>query len=587
MHIDKTKKRTLLIILLACTITTGLFSQTHLSILLEEQEYLFLEMAQIKGLVSNLTQVRPYSHSTVLRLLEEIDTKRHRLTQNERDVLDSELEKYRPKNREITAWNIIQNGKVFLNNEPEAIFPMAFGARFDFELRKDLNADSIHSTNMMELFMQGDVSKYLSYDIRVGVGMNDIRQDAFAPFSYTKVADGYYINTSGLGGEGLNDGNDKGGSFNILINPEIASGFFDDRITLKWHRHRRDMGNGDGNLTVSKTARPYDGIDLTLRPANWFNAYYSVGALGDWLNGSVGSANDNGNGIIDVNEPITQSMITTQLFELMFVDWLYLGVTNSVVWGKRFELSYMSPFLLPLLAQNLTGDHDNGSMEFSLAFKLPIGLKIYGNYFADEIRVSEDMFSDPAIQFAIQGGIRWVIPKLPFTMTSFQYTKIEPYTYTHYDQNYPFSDSSYYFDISWTNDGENLGYHLPPNSDEFLFKIQTMPFKNFSAFLMYQYIRHGDGNYEEGQMEGSTDSGGDGGEPAHAYNTTGTKDFLHDGIYEKIHIASIGASYKLDILPILFEADYSFVYADNYENIEGNSRIKNILGFKIHIFPEN
>ena len=114
-----------------------------------------------------------------------------------------------------------------------------------------------------------------------------------------------------------------------------------------------------------------------------------------------------------------------------------------------------------------------------------------------------------------------------------------------------------------------------------------MPFKNFSAYLMYQYIRHGDGNYEQGQMEGSTDSGGTGSEPAHAYNTTGTKDFLNDGIYEKIHIASIGASYEMDILPILFEADYSFVYANNFENIEGNTKMKNVLGLKIHFFPEN
>ncbi len=83
------------------------------------------------------------------------------------------------------------------------------------------------------------------------------------------------------------------------------------------------------------------------------------------------------------------------------------------------------------------------------------------------------MFRDPALQFGLQGGVQWVIPKLPFTIASFQYTKIEPYTYSHYPQQYPFFDKDYYFDINWTNDGENLGYHLPPNSDEFLIKIES------------------------------------------------------------------------------------------------------------------
>jgi len=580
-------KRVLSIFLLTGIMSSALTAQSHLSIELEEPVYLLLEMAEIKGLISRLSQVRPYSRTKILSLLEEIDSKSHRLTIAERSVLESELEKYKPENRELTLENTFQKGKVFFNNEPEDLFPMALGIMFDFELRTDINEKEIHSTNMTEAFVQGDVSQFISYDIRLGVGLNNIHSSVFAPFNYTKVADGYNVNTSGLHGGGLTDGDDQGRSFNILINPELSTSFFNNALTLKWHRHRRDMGNGDGNLTVSKTARPYDGIDFTLRPSKWFNFYYSVGALGDWFDGSVRSADDNGNGVIEDYEYITQSMLTTQLFELMIFDWLYLSVNNSIVWAKRFEMSYLNPFLLPLLAQNLTGDHDNGAMEFSMAFTIPIGLKIYGSYFADEIRASQDMFSDPSIQFAAQVGVRWIIPKLPFTMTSFQYTKIEPYTYTHYAQEYPFFDNQYYFDISWTNDGENLGYHLPPNSDEFLVKIQSIPYKNLSVFLQYQHIRHGDGIYEEGEMEGSTDSGGDGEEPAHAYNHTGTKDFLNDGIYEKIHIATLGASYELDSLPMKFEADYSFVYANNFNNIEGNTKMQNIFGLKIHLFPGN
>ncbi|MBN2656120.1 MAG: hypothetical protein JXR86_03610 [Spirochaetales bacterium] len=544
-------------------------------------------MAEVKGLVTRLSQVRPYSRAYILSLLQEIDGKRSRLSAAEQTVLDSELEKYLPDDTTLSLLNIIDQGKINFNAEENSPYPMAFGSIFDFEMRSDLNAGNFHSTNMMEWFMQGDILSFLSYDIRLGVGVNNIHSDAFAPYEYTKVADGYYISTGGLDGGGLKDGDDDGRSFNVLLNPELSTAFLDNSINIKLHRHRREMGNGDGNLTLSKTARPYNGLDLDFRPSKWFSFHYSTGSLEDWFAGAIRQADTNDNNVLEDDEMIAQSMFTTQFFELMPFDWFYFAVSNSVVWGKRLEIAYLTPFILPLLAQNLTGDHDNGAMDFTFAFTLPFSVKMYGTYFADEIRVSEDLFSDPAITIALQGGIKWVLPGLPFTMALFQYTKIEPYTYTHYAQDYSFFDSSYYYNINWMNDGENLGYYLPPNSDEFLFKVHTMPYRGISAFISYKYIRHGEGNFEEGEMEGDLYSGGDGEEPAHAYNSYDDKDFLNDGVYEKIHVATLGIAYEMDILPLTFEFDYSFARADNYDNIDGNLRIKNILGLKIHIFPEN
>ena len=567
--------------------TSTLFGQTHLSVDISDPVYKLLEIAELKGLVSRLSQVRPYTKSQINSLLEEINQNRNQLTDFEKTVLDSSITKFAPANREISALNILKEGKIHINNDEDAIFPMAFGATFDLEQRIDVSNQIFSSVNTMEWFVEGDVLNFMSYDIRVGAGMNNINSDAYAPFTYSKRGDGYHIVASGgLAGGGLGTGDQDGFSFSFLFIPEISLSFFDEKLQLKWARHRRDVGNGEGNLMLSSTARPYDGIDFDLRPAKWFNFHFSVGSLGDWFDGSIRSADDNVNGIIDEGELVYQNMFSNQVFEFMPLDWFYFSISNSVVWAKRFELSYLMPFILPLFAQNLTGDHDNAAIELSLSFKIPIGLEIYGTAFADELRFNTALFQDPAVQLGLQTGIRWVIPKLPFTIASFQYTKIEPYTYTHYAQPYPFFDSDYLFDISWTNDGENLGYHLPPNSDEFLLRIESLPYQNLQLFLQYQYIRHGDGNWEEGEMEGSTSAGGTI-EEAHAYDGTGIKDFLNDGIYEKIHIATIGASYQLEDWPLKFGIDYSFTYADNFENIEGNTKMKNILVFKVHIFPDN
>jgi len=520
----------------------------------------------------------------------EIDQQKNSLSVNEREVLRGLLETYAPADREVSALNIYKEGKIHINNDKEALFPMAFGTKFDLEQTVDISGKSFSSVNTMEWYVEGDVSSFMSYDLRVGAGMNDINIQTYAPYTYSKDGDGYLIATAGgMAGGGLVDGDKDGLTFSFLFKPELSLSFFDEHLQMNWARHRRDLGNGEGNLTLSGTARPYDGIDIKMRPAEWFNFYYSVGSLGNWFEGSLGSADDNNNNNIENDELIFQNMLTTQLFEFMPLDWFYFSISNSVVWGKRLEMSYMMPFILPMFAQNLTGDHDNAAIELSLSFKIPVGVEIYGTVFADELRFNSGLFTDPAIQLGLQAGVRWVIPKLPFTISSFQYTYIDPYTYTHYPQKYPFFDSSYYFNTSWTNDGENLGYHLPPNSDEFLFRLQSLPYRNLSVYIQYQHIRHGEGNWEEGEMEGDTSAGGTGGEEAHAYHATGDKDFLNDGIYEKINIASLGAYYKMDseYVPLALELDYSFVHASNYNNIEGNSKLQNVLSFKVHLFPDN
>ncbi len=579
----------ILIILFIFITSTTAYSQTHLSVDVDESVYSLLEIAEIKGLLTNLSQVHPYTKAKINSLLKEINSQRNKLTALEKTVLDSALLKYAPPKRDITPFNILKQGQVHFNNKEDAVFPMSFGATFNFEFRGDINSESFHNTNYMEWFFIGDMSTFMSYDLRLGAGVNSINSDAFTPFTYTKLGDGYHINLSGgLTGGGFSTGDKTGTTFSFFFFPELSFEFFDERFHIGLARHRRDIGHGIGNLTLSETARPFEGIDLNLYPAKWFNYHFSIGSLENWFNGSVRSTDTNDNGVIDNNELISQNMLTTQTIEFMPLSWFNISFTNSIIWAKRLEFLYMTPFFFPLvLAQGLTGDHDNASAEITLVFKIPVGVKIYATYFADEFRLNTNMFSDPSLQFAIQGGIQWVIPKLPFTIASFQYTKIEPYTYTHYAQPYVFFDKDYYFDISWTNDGENLGYHLPPNSDEFLFRIKSLPYKNLTVMAQYQYIRHGHGNWEEGEMEGSTTSGGDGGEPAHPYNSTGDKDFLNDGIYEKLHIVTIGASYQFEEIPVKFGVDYSFTTAQNYENIQGNSRMKNVLGLKLQLFPNN
>jgi len=204
----------------------------------------------------------------------------------------------------------------------------------------------------------------------------------------------------------------------------------------------------------------------------------------------------------------------------------------------------------------------------------------YFSVFLDEIEIGtiDELFANPKNQFAFYTGFNIPIPILSFSEITLQYTKIEPYCYTHYPQGYNFFNSA--ININYTNDGENIGYHLPPNSDEILVKFSTILTPETSAILKYQLIRHGTGLHANGDIEGDIGIWLD-------YNNLASypdKNFLNDGVYEWIQAATIEGSYSFKEWPIKLTAGYSFVYALNFQNIADNTEIKNIISLKVELF---
>jgi hypothetical protein len=93
----------------------------------------------------------------------------------------------------------------------------------------------------------------------------------------------------------------------------------------------------------------------------------------------------------------------------------------------------------------------------------------------------------------------------------------------------------------YANHGENLGYYLPPNSDELLLRIESMIMPGTNVYLQYQMIRHGV-EYGPGRVFGSSYN------DALDYKSdldSQYKYFLQDGTYEWNHILKVGGSYSL------------------------------------------
>ena len=401
----------------------------------------------------------------------------------------------------------------------------------------------VSSENWLQARFQGDISEFFSYRFQMALGVTALNMNAYAPYTYTKSWDGYQFpldNPYSL--QYLSEDPAIG----LQILPEFALGLWDNKVRLNFSRVRRDWGVGDGNLMLSGTARPFMGVDFHLNPVEWFNLSFVVGVLE--FNSSTG---------IKTAAQTFQNAYTATMLELFAREWAYFAVSSSVVWAKRFELGYGNPGMLGALYQNMIGDFDNVQVGFHFGFNVPKYLKFYGGWFIDEMKVAENFANLDRNMYSWQVGTRLAVPGAPFTTISLQYTKVEPYMYTHPDTKTPWYENA--LESNYLNHGEPLGYKLDPNSDELKLKVETMPLWYLNAALTYRMIRHGisaDGS----SFSESLDYGADlnGAQSGDLY----WKDFLKDGVYEWIH--SVGIEAELDLrfvnVPIAVGAGYTFYY---------------------------
>lgn len=528
-------KRCFFLVLLL--ISHFVIAQDQLSISLKDPIYNLLEISSIKGALSRYSYVHPYNKDMVVDYISQVIEKKQKMTDYEFYLLAS---LYQPPEKQ-------KNPKVLISEES------------DFRLMISENF-SYHSDNLIKGELIGSLAPKMSYNINLSIFLDKVEPEAFSPYDFTKKWDGAHMDPSGSGA--FSSGANNYFSLNVSSQPEFSINLFNSKMNFKLARIRHEWGVGDGSLSLSGTARPIEAYEGNFWIGSWAKVHFLTGSLGNWR-----------------KKFVDQKMFAIHRLELFPFNWLYLSVWESIVFAKRMELSYFNPIMPYWVAQSITGDLDNQVLGGDVAITIYPYIRIYFSLFLDEIVTSsfDDFFQNPKNQYALQAGIKMPIPGLPFTLLTFQYTKIEPYCYTHYPQKLSQYDVD--ININYSHDEENIGYHLPPNSDEFLVKIFSYPLSGLAITAQYQLIRHGSGNYNNGQIEGDINIWLD-------YDNLSAyppKDFLDDGIYEWINIFKLHIAYTLPFLRSTVWGEYSYVNVKNYSNIQGNDMVKHLLGLGLRI----
>ena len=146
--------------------------------------------------------------------------------------------------------------------------------------------------------------------------------------------------------------------------------------------------------------------------------------------------------------------------------------------GREFEWAYVLPFIPYVFQEHLQGDQDNISLAFDLSVKTLPNWEFYAELLWDDMKSPTSMFDDSwwGNKWATTLGVaRDNIEVGPVNLDwMFEYTRIEPWVYTHHKGN-AYTYASY---------AQSLGSDIGPNSQEVHTEV-TGTYKFVKATLFF------------------------------------------------------------------------------------------------------
>lgn len=162
------------------------------------------------------------------------------------------------------------------------------------------------------------------------------------------------------------------------------------------------------------------------------------------------------------------------------------GFQESVIYAKRgIELAYVNPLLPFKVAEHTLGDRDNVVFGWDVNIYRFSPFRWYGEMFVDDLWAPWEIFSEYwGNKYAIALGGLWVDPlRMPNSGLRVEYTRIEPFVYTHTDSANVFE----HYNVC-------LGSPLEPNSDQWRIQVEKWQNLFWRWILGWEMLRQGEGD---------------------------------------------------------------------------------------------
>jgi len=177
---------------------------------------------------------------------------------------------------------------------------------------------------------------------------------------------------------------------------------------------------------------------------------------------------------------------TANRIKLAFEDLFDVGIGEAIISSRGIELGYLNPLIFYKFLEMSLQDRDNGTLFFDLQTHFVKNLELQGTFFLDEdILGNLSDFSKQTNKTAYQLGFYWYEPAgIQNLALIFEYTKIRPYVYTHFDPK-----------NIYTGFGVILGHPIGPNADQLFTRLQYNLSERITFNLELQQIRKGENVY--------------------------------------------------------------------------------------------
>ncbi len=398
--------------------------------------YTDLEIWMDRGLTSNLPSLRPYPVQVVKKVLADVAAK----------GTDAD--------KKLAAWYLSKiDGTSNIHGVASTLGRASLGG-----IGRDWYAEL-----GLQATLQGSLDPLLTYSAKIG-GLLVGPGSTVLP-EYQRSTTDYVDDVSNS-------------AFAFGLTPKVAmlggGAFGTDSMYLQAGVFRASYGPfwGD-NVVLSPTAPQSGQISFVLNRPEVSISFLFM---------EVSPTDMNGNGGATYGKFVSLGSIEVSPF-----DWLTLGVFDTVVWGQRFEPLYLLP-VVNFYTEGMAGYPDNAFIGLSGQVRFPQSVK------ADVVLYVDDMgtqWSHLDFNFmllaALQAGVTWT-PNLPYlTRLRVTNTLITPYTYSH--QPYSTGDTLNY--LNYTNQGQNMGPSLQPNSYRLEVEALVRPMDWLDVTGFGRFILHG------------------------------------------------------------------------------------------------
>jgi hypothetical protein len=529
----------------------------------------------MRGLCKPLAGSKPYSKDVIIRAIDEIlssDVPGAKLTEQERFVFEREKSKFTTLNE---GFDVHRGGYYVERIAPRSDIRFSLDASVSWtsifsESLAAKNGDFEWGTdNWGALSLKGDMGENFSYSFIGSGGLfraprpvngeyntyyaafsdHDSfynqkittfgQPTAFFPYTYKKGWEASFVSADNLSSSAYGYGWPSGAGLGYRILGEMSGSMLDGYITYRFGRINREWGamsNGQ-SLSLNAAAMPFMALEAIFTPFDWLSLSALTGVLEYY--------NTHGRDVALTN----QNAFSQALLEVNYKSYFHFDIGSSAVWPKRFELGYLYPANSNFFYQSTVGDFDNMALAVNLRGQIPGIGNAWFSFFADEFDIStkSSFFKLDRNMYAFQLGMNFHLPVLSFSTLTFSLTKIEPYCYTHMRVFAPwYGDSdgnSLKMEEAYTNNGEGLGYYLPPNSAELLVKFESLTGINTKLRAQFQLVIHG-ADFGTNAVDGSSLLSELDPDDRNSKDEL-KKFFLQDGAYQWQTVLKVGAEHSL------------------------------------------